>query len=105
MTERRRLRRSAERPTPPNLRHHVSVARREVLILLDDDLVARLDALGGQTGLNRSELLRRGALAVLEAADTAAADRDLQAAYRRRPQDPAIVEAVGRLAATTAPDW
>src|SRR5437588_807432 len=105
MTERRRLRRSAERPTPPNLRHHVSVARREVLILLDDDLVARLDALGGQTGLNRSELLRRGALAVLEAADTAAADRDLQAAYRRRPQDPAIVEAVRRLAATTAPDW
>ena len=84
---------------------HMAVARREVRVQLDDDLVMRLDALSQRTGFNRSELLRRGTLPVLDAADTAAADRDLQTAYRRQPQDPAIVAAARRLAATTAPDW
>jgi metal-responsive CopG/Arc/MetJ family transcriptional regulator len=80
-------------------------ARREVLVQLDDELVARLDQLAEQQGTNRSELLRRGAAAVLEAAEHAEADRALQAAYRRLPQDPAIVTAASRLAAQTAPEW
>jgi hypothetical protein len=41
----------------------------------------------------------------LEASEVADADRDLVAAYRRQPQDPAIVEAAARLAARTAPEW
>ena len=72
---------------------------------LDDELVQRLDDLAKDQGTNRSELLRRGALAVLTAAELESADRQLQAAYRRTPQDPALVEAAQRLAASTAPEW
>jgi metal-responsive CopG/Arc/MetJ family transcriptional regulator len=85
--------------------YHMSMGRREVLVQLDDDLVDRLDRLAAKQGTSRSELLRRGAAAVLEAADHAEADRELQEAYRRRPQDPAIVAAAARLASITAPEW
>ena len=81
------------------------MARKEVLVQLDDDLVGRLDQLAAAQGASRSELLRRGAMAVLEAADSARADRELQEAYRRIPQDPALVKAARRLAARTAPEW
>lgn len=81
------------------------VARREVLVQLDDDLVAHLDALANQLGTNRSELLRRGAQAVIGAEHLAAADRELDAAYRRLPADPALLQSARRLAAHTAPAW
>ncbi len=81
------------------------VARREVLVQLDDDLVAELDALAARLGTSRSELLRRGANAVLSAEALAAADRELQAAYRRQPADPALVQSARRLAAKTTPAW
>jgi predicted transcriptional regulator len=87
------------------MRYHMVMARKEVLVQLDGDLVKRLDHLAKAEGTSRSELLRRGAWAVLEAADFAAADRRLQDAYRREPQDPAIVEAAGRLASQAAPEW
>ncbi len=81
------------------------MARKEVLVQLDDELVAQLDALAEREGTSRSELLRRGALAVL--ADLAERDGDaaLQDAYRRTPQDPAVVRSARRLAARTAPEW
>jgi hypothetical protein len=85
--------------------YHTLMARREVLVQLDDELVSRLDALATKAGTSRSELLRRGALAVLEAADLAQADQQLVDAYRRQPQDPALVAAAARLAAQTAPEW
>ncbi|MGI8493373.1 MAG: CopG family transcriptional regulator [Acidimicrobiales bacterium] len=81
------------------------MARREVLVQLDDDLVARLDEVSRRRGMNRSELLRRGALAVLEAEEAGAADQRLQDAYRRQPQDPLLVDAARRLAAETVPAW
>jgi len=81
------------------------MGRREVLVQLDDELIERLDRLAAEQGTNRSELLRRGAAAVLEAAELAAADRALQESYRRIPQDPAVVIAATRLAAHTAPEW
>lgn len=81
------------------------MARREVLVQLDDELVARLDQLAAELGTNRSELLRRGAAAVLEASALRQADQSLREAYRRAPQDPAIVAAAGRLAAQTVPEW
>ena len=81
------------------------MGRREVLVQLDDDLVDRLDRLAEQQGTNRSELLRRGAAAVLEVAERADADGVLQEAYRRLPQDPALVAAASRLASLTAPEW
>jgi len=76
-----------------------------VLVQLDDDLVERLDRLATNRGTNRSELLRRGALAVLEADDLRQADLVLQDAYKRVPQDPDLVAAAARLAAETAPRW
>ncbi len=85
--------------------YHMVMARREVLVQLDDDLVRDLDALARRRGVSRSELLRQGALAVLEAEEAAVADAELQAAYRRRPQDPVLVDAARRLAAETAPSW
>jgi metal-responsive CopG/Arc/MetJ family transcriptional regulator len=85
--------------------YHMRMARKEVLVQLDDELVGRLDALATKAGTSRSELLRRGALAVIEAADLAEADRRLVEAYHRQPQDPAIVAAAARLAAQTAPEW
>ena len=81
------------------------MGRREVLVQLDDELVERLDRLADEQGTNRSELLRRGAAAVLEASELEVADRVLQEAYRRIPQDPAVVTAATRLAAQTVPEW
>jgi len=81
------------------------MARREVLVQLDDDLVERLDALAVERGTSRSDLLRRGALAVLDAEEAADADRRLQLAYRRQPADPALLQSARRLAAETAPAW
>jgi metal-responsive CopG/Arc/MetJ family transcriptional regulator len=87
------------------MEYHMVMTRREVLVQLDDDLVERLDALAADLGTNRSELMRRGAQAILEAEDLAAKDRQLQLAYRRHPADPALVESARRLAARTAPQW
>ena len=81
------------------------MGRKEVLVQLDDDLVDRLDQLAAKQGTSRSDLLRRGAAAVLYAAELAEADRALQDAYRRVPQDPVIVSAASRLAALTVPEW
>jgi hypothetical protein len=85
--------------------YHMVMGRKEVLVQLDDDLVDRLDRLAEEQGTNRSELLRRGASAVLEASELARADRALQESYRRIPQDPVVVTAAARLAASTVPDW
>ena len=81
------------------------IARKQVLVQLDDALVERLDRLAHELGTNRSELLRRGAQAVIEAEDLAAADRELVAAYQRDPPDPAFVRSAARPAARTAAPW
>lgn len=85
--------------------YHMVMARKQVLVQLDDEMVVRLDQLAADEGTNRSELLRRGALAMLEAADWRAADLALQEAYRKLPQDPDLVEALSKLAARMVPKW
>ena len=85
--------------------YHMVMSRREVLVQLDDDLVDRLDKVAKTLGTNRSELLRRGAQAVIDSEDTLAADRNLVDAYRRQPPEPALVRSAARLAARTAPEW
>jgi metal-responsive CopG/Arc/MetJ family transcriptional regulator len=85
--------------------YHMVMGRKEVLVQLDDELVEQLDRLAESEGTNRSELLRRGASAVLEAAERRKADSALREAYRRVPQDPALVASAERLAARTAPEW
>jgi metal-responsive CopG/Arc/MetJ family transcriptional regulator len=81
------------------------MARREVLVQLDDELVRQLDELAARLGTSRSELLRRGAQAVVAAADLARADAELVAAYRRQPADPLLVQSARRLAAEHSPAW
>ncbi|MGH2727759.1 MAG: ribbon-helix-helix protein, CopG family [Actinomycetota bacterium] len=81
------------------------MTRKQVLVQLDDRLIAELDKVAGQEGLSRSELLRRAADALLEARKLRRAEYKLVEMYRRLPQDPAFAEAARRLASETAPDW
>ncbi len=81
------------------------VPRREVLVQLDDGLVEQLDELAKRSKVSRSELLRRGALIVLEADLLAQADERLIEGYSKYPPDPLLLEASRRLAAETAPEW
>lgn len=85
--------------------YHMPMARREVLVQLDHDLVDHLDKLAKTLNTNRSELLRRGAQAIIDAEDAVVADRELVAAYQRQPPEPALVRSAARLAARTAPRW
>lgn len=85
--------------------YHMVMARREVLVQLDDELVARLDEIAARSSVSRSELVRRGALAVIEADEWAQADERLVEGYTKYPPDPLLVETSRRLAAETAPEW
>ena len=85
--------------------YHMLMARRQVLVQLDDDLVGRLDEIAQVRGTSRSALLREGALAVITADERTAADRRLVDAYRRIPEDPVLTESAARLAAHTVPEW
>lgn len=85
--------------------YHMVMARREVLVQLDDATVERLDELAGRSGVSRSELLRRGARAMIEADELAQADRRLAEGYASYPPDPVLAETSRRLAAETAPEW
>ena len=81
------------------------MARKQVIVQLDDQLVAELDKAAKQDGVSRSELLRAAAVALLEARRVTRLERRLVDAYQEIPQDPVIIEAARRLAAETAPDW
>lgn len=85
--------------------YHMVMPRREVLVQLDDDLVARLDEIAERSSVSRSELLRRAAHAVIEADERAEADRRLVEGYSKYPPDPLLLRASERLAAKTAPEW
>ena len=74
----------------------------EVLVELDDELVGHLDELGAAVGCQPIRALASGRGSVLEAEELAAADSQLQEAYRRKPQDPVVVDTARRLAAETA---
>lgn len=82
-----------------------AMMRKQVLVQLDDELVHALDAVAAAEGVSRSEIIRRGARATLDAYSLAAAARAHSEAYRKMPQDPSIAEALGRAAAANTPDW
>jgi len=73
--------------------YHMVMARKEVLVQLDDRLVAELDRIAAGLAVNRSELIRRIAQAFIQAEDEAKADAELIAAYRAKPQDEAELDA------------
>lgn len=82
-----------------------AMARKQVIVQLDDKLVAELDKIATQDGVSRSQLLRAAALALLEARKIRRLEHRLVEAYTQVPQDPVLVETARRLAAETAPDW
>jgi metal-responsive CopG/Arc/MetJ family transcriptional regulator len=81
------------------------VARREVLVQLDGDLVEALDRIARERDTNRSELLRRVTRLLVDAVDEQKADAELIAAYRRHPQDPEWIDALVRASLENWPEW
>ena len=71
----------------------VGMARRQVLVQLDDELVSRLDRAAGALGENRSELIRAALDAYLDAATEAGWDARTIRAYLDVPEDRADLEA------------
>jgi len=82
-----------------------TVVRRQVIVQLDDELVQALDDEADRLGVSRSDLLRKGARALLEVAAELRAERKHAEAYRRIPEDELETETFLRLAAETAPSW
>ncbi len=85
--------------------YHMVMARKEVLVQLEDDLVKALDQIAKERGTNRSELLRTAARVIVTADDEAKADTELIAAYTAVPQDPQETEAMLRIALEVWPDY
>ncbi len=75
------------------------VARKQVLVQLDDELVTALDERAGTAGMSRSELIRRAIAAHLRDLEWEEADRAAIEAYRRLPEDARELPALERLAA------
>ena len=80
------------------------MARKQVLVQLDDALIQRLDRSAGALGLNRSELIRQAVDAYLDACEEAAWDARTVRAYLELPEDLAELDGFQRLAATAWPE-
>jgi metal-responsive CopG/Arc/MetJ family transcriptional regulator len=80
------------------------VARKQVLVQLDDVLVGRLDRAASALALSRSVLIRRAVDAYLDACEEAGEDALAVAAYLRVPDDPAELAAFEALALQAWPD-
>ncbi len=74
------------------------MARKQVLVQLDDELVSRLDIAAEALDRNRSELIREALTTYLDAAQAAAWDARTIRAYLKVPEDPAELEAFMRVA-------
>jgi Arc/MetJ-type ribon-helix-helix transcriptional regulator len=74
------------------------MARKQVLVQLDESMVRALDAQARRAGVSRSELIRRGVSALLEAGNEADAVRAMVEAYMRLPQGPAWAESSEQMA-------
>jgi metal-responsive CopG/Arc/MetJ family transcriptional regulator len=81
------------------------MARKQVIVQLDEKLVSELDKAAAQDGVSRSQLLRTAAMALLESRRIRRMEKKLQEAYRETPQDPVLIEAARRLAAEATPRW
>jgi len=82
-----------------------AMARKQVIVQLDDELVRKLDDEAARRRVSRSELIRRAATTFLDALREAEQEREMTEAYRLLPEDPAETEALHRLAVESWPDW
>jgi metal-responsive CopG/Arc/MetJ family transcriptional regulator len=78
------------------------MARKQVLVQLDDQLIAQLDREAKRAKVSRSELIRRALGAWFEARHTARLERQYREGYRRIPEDPILGETLARIAAENA---
>jgi len=85
--------------------NHMTMARKEVLVQLDETLVEQLDTMASQLGTNRSALLRSAAAALITAHEERLADEAMRLAYRDAPQDPIFIQAALQLARENTPPW
>jgi Arc/MetJ-type ribon-helix-helix transcriptional regulator len=81
------------------------VARKQVLVQLDDRIVERLDRLIGPLDASRSDLIRRAVNLWLDALDEAQADVRYADAYRRIPDDLEDHAAWEALQLESWPEW
>jgi metal-responsive CopG/Arc/MetJ family transcriptional regulator len=81
------------------------MARRQVIVQLDDALIERLDEIAAAGSISRSELLRRGANAILEAYRLAEQERAYVDGYLRTPQDEPWLAVLHQLAVDNVPPW
>ncbi len=79
--------------------------KRTLHFQVDEDVLLRLNQVAEDLSMNRSELLRRGVLALISAHEQAVADREFVTAYQRAPQDTAFIQALQRAALDAIPDW
>jgi len=79
--------------------------KRTLHFQVDEDVLLRLNQVAEDLLMNRSELLRRGVLALISAHEQAVADREFVTAYQRAPQDAAFIQALQRAALDAIPDW
>jgi metal-responsive CopG/Arc/MetJ family transcriptional regulator len=78
------------------------VARKQVLVQLDDQLIAQLDREAKRAKVSRSELIRRALGAWFEARHVARLERQYREGYQRIPEDPVLGETLARIAAENA---
>ena len=78
------------------------VARKQVLVQLDDTQVATLDSLANVSDDSRSELIRRAIDLYVEAVDEAIAELRYADAYARVPED---LDEFAGLRAVAAAAW
>ena len=81
-----------------------TVARKQILVQLDDAQVAHLDALALAADDSRSELIRRAIDLYVEAVGQAVADARYAEAYRRVPEDLEELAALRSFAAHAWPE-
>ena len=84
---------------------HMVMARKEVLVQLEDGLIRELDRIAKERGTNRSELLGRLSRGLIEADEEFKADVELVAAYRAMPPDASDLDWLARHAAENAIVW
>ena len=83
----------------------LGMARKQVLVQLDDAMVAALDRLTGPLDASRSDLIRRAVTLWLEAVEEAEEDVRYAEAYRRIPDDLRELAAWEELALESWPEW
>lgn len=83
----------------------LGMARKQVLVQLDDAMVAALDRLTGPLDASRSDLIRRAVTLWLEAVEEAEEDVRYAEAYRRIPDDLRELADWEELALESWPEW